>query len=149
MRLRITLYENQSRWRDAVSRAAARASPCSACRFPNEHADTQAALDREVDTIERLLGGRLIASLVDLPVMTDRRSADGRCAFSRSSGRRRTLPATQLLARLISATMVRLSMEHGNTEDSRVRLRDPRHHRRPDPPRLRVGVRMGRRWRWR
>jgi predicted ATPase/transcriptional regulator with GAF, ATPase, and Fis domain len=114
--LRITLYENQSRWLDAVS-AGRDGLTLFDISFPDGTEDKLAALDREADIVETLVGGRGIASLIDLPEMTD--------ANMRMVMRILTIlwaPAyiagDEVLARLISATMVRLSIAHGHTEDS-------------------------------
>ena len=114
--LRITLYENQSRWLDAVS-AGRDGLALFGISFPERMEDKLAALDREVHTVEKLVGARSIASLIDLPEMTD--------ANMRMVMRILTIlwaPAyiagDEVLARLISATMVRLSIAHGHTEDS-------------------------------
>jgi predicted ATPase/transcriptional regulator with GAF, ATPase, and Fis domain len=114
--LRITLYENQSRWLDAVS-AGRDGLTLFDISFPERTEDKLAALDREVDMLETLVGARGIASLIDLPEMTD--------ANTRMVMRILTIlwaPAyiagDEVLARLISATMVRLSIAHGHTEDS-------------------------------
>src|SRR5206468_4180874 len=114
--LRITLYENQSRWLDAVS-AGRDGLTLFDISFPERTEDKLAALDREVDMVETLVGARGIASLIDLPEMTD--------ANMRMVMRILTIlwaPAyiagDEVLARLISATMVRLSIAHGHTEDS-------------------------------
>ena len=114
--LRITLYENQSRWLDAVS-AGRDGLTLFDIPFPERTDDKLAALDCEVDTVEKLVGERSIASLLDLPEMTD--------ANMRMVMRLLTIlwaPAyiagDEALARLISATMVRLSIAHGHTEDS-------------------------------
>jgi predicted ATPase len=114
--LRITLYENQSRYAEAVS-AGRDALVLFDISFPGPMHEKQAALDREVEGVQALLGARPIASLVDLPEMSD--------ASMRMVMRLLTLlwaPAylcgDEVLARLISATLVRLSLVHGNTEDS-------------------------------
>ena len=114
--LRITLYENQSRWTDAVS-AARDGLVLFDIVLPVTAGDKEAALDREVGAVQQLLGTRTIASLVNLPDMSD--------PNSRMVLRILTIvwaPAyisgDQVLARLISATMVRLSLTDGNTEDS-------------------------------
>ncbi len=114
--LGVALYENQSRWADAV------ASGCEGLAlfgivFPEATAEIQAALDREVTATEQLLGERSIASLLDLPVMADpamrvaMRTLTVLWAPAYISG-------NQPLAALISVTLVRLSLEHGQTEDS-------------------------------
>ena len=114
--LRITLSENQSRWVDAVS-AGRDGLTLFDISFPERLEDKLAALDREVDTVQQLVGARTIASLIDLPEMTD--------PNMRMVMRILTIlwaPAyiagDDTLARLISATMVRLSVTHGHSEDS-------------------------------
>ena len=114
--LRIILYENQSRCVEAVS-AARDGLVLFDIVFPVTAEDKQAALDREVEAVQQLLGTRAIASLVDLPEMVD--------PNSRMVLRILTImwaPAyisgDEILARLISAVMVRLSLTYGNTEDS-------------------------------
>ena len=85
--------------------------------FPEGTGDKRAALDREVASVQQLVGARTIASLIDLPEMTD--------PGMRMVMRLLTIlwaPAyiagDEVLTRLISATMVRLSIAHGHTEDS-------------------------------
>ncbi len=114
--LRIRLYENQSRWADAVS-AARDGLRLFDIAFPEDADGKQTALDREVGAVQALLGSRAIASLVELPEMTDpdmqmvMRLLTSVWAPAYISG-------DQILARLISAEMVRLSLAYGNTEDS-------------------------------
>jgi predicted ATPase/transcriptional regulator with GAF, ATPase, and Fis domain len=114
--LRITLSENQSRWEDAVS-AGRDGLALFGISFPEGAGGKAAALDQEVESVQTLLGGRTIASLIELPEMTD--------PNMRTVMRTLTIlwaPAyisgDVILARLISATMVRLSLMHGHTADS-------------------------------
>jgi len=114
--LRIVLYENLSRYGDAISSARDGLALFDIV-FPQKDEDAQAALDAEIDAIQRLRNDRPIASLIDLPVMTD--------TTVRTMMRILTLmwsPAyiggNPSIARLISALMVRLSLQHGLTEDS-------------------------------
>jgi predicted ATPase/transcriptional regulator with GAF, ATPase, and Fis domain len=114
--LRIRVYENQSRWADAVASGLA-ALELFGISFPRRSEEEHALMEREVESIQTALGNRAIASLIDLPEMID--------AHVRTVMRILTIlwsPAyvsgDQILARLISATMVRLSLVHGNTEDS-------------------------------
>lgn len=114
--LRMTLYENQSLWTDAVS-AGRDGLRLFDIAFPEAASDKQAALDREIEAVHQLVAGRTIASLIDLPDMSD--------AGMRMVMRILTIlwaPAyisgDEILARLISATMVRLSLKYGHTEDS-------------------------------
>jgi predicted ATPase/transcriptional regulator with GAF, ATPase, and Fis domain len=114
--LRITLYENQSRWSDAVA-AGREGLALFNIPFLDRTEDKLATLEREFDAVVRLVGSRTITSLIELPEMTD--------PNMRMVLRMLTIlwaPAyisgDEVLARLISATMVRLSLEHGHTEDS-------------------------------
>jgi predicted ATPase/transcriptional regulator with GAF, ATPase, and Fis domain len=114
--LRITVYENQSRWADAVASGRAALARLG-ISFPQRTDDKHAALDREVEATQSALGGRTIASLIDLPEMTD---AEGRMAMRIlailwSSA---YIAGDEILARLISATIVRLSLARGITGDS-------------------------------
>jgi predicted ATPase/transcriptional regulator with GAF, ATPase, and Fis domain len=114
--LRIVLYENLSRYADAL--ASARAGlDVFGLAFPDSDIDAASAIDVEMSTIERLRAGRPIASLAALPTLRD--------ASTAAVMRILTLmwPAAYLngtpgVAALISATIVRLSLEHGLTEDT-------------------------------
>jgi predicted ATPase/transcriptional regulator with GAF, ATPase, and Fis domain len=114
--LRIVLYENLSRYAEAVSSGRAGLA-LFGIALPASSADAQAVLDAEIETIARLLGDRAIASLIQLPRMTDpdirmvMRILTALWAPAYLSGNER-------LTQVISATMVRLSLAHGNTEDS-------------------------------
>ena len=114
--LRIVLCENLSRFADAVA-VGREALALFGISFPAEASGKQAALDADVMAIESLLGGRPIGALADVAATEDRdvrmmlRILTALWAPSYLSG-------DQLLTRLISATMVRLSLLHGNTEDS-------------------------------
>jgi predicted ATPase/transcriptional regulator with GAF, ATPase, and Fis domain len=114
--LRITFYENRSRYAEAIA-SGRDGLALFGITFPTEDAEAQHALDLELKAIERLLAGRPIEDLAALAGMTD---SDVRAAM-----RLLTLvwapvyiSGHQRLTSLISATMVRLSIEHGNTEDS-------------------------------
>jgi predicted ATPase len=114
--LRIILYENLSHYRQAVSSGREGLS-LFGIAMPERDEEAEGALDAEIDTIQRLLGGRAIASLIELPVMMD---ANVRMVLRilTSLWSNAYIAGNQVLARLISATMVRLSLVHGNTEDS-------------------------------
>ena len=105
--------------------------------------EKEAALDRELNAVQGLLGTRTISSLIDLADMTDpdirivMRSLTILWAPAYISG-------DDVLARLISATMVRLSLANGHDGGFGVRLRDPRHHDWAHSPRVSRRLRMGR-----
>ncbi len=115
-RLRVVLYENLSHYRQAVA-SGLEGLRLFGILLPERAEDAQAALDLEIEVIQRTLGDRSIASLIDLPVMRD---DDVRMVMRilTSLWSPAYIAGNQLLARLISATLVRLSLEHGNTEDS-------------------------------
>jgi predicted ATPase/transcriptional regulator with GAF, ATPase, and Fis domain len=115
-RLRSVQYENLSRYRDAL--AIARESlALFGVSFPDAAEEKQAALESEIQSIQSLLGGRSIESLNELPVMTDpgTRMVMNILTDIWSSA---YILGDPVLARLISATMVRLSLVHGNVEES-------------------------------
>jgi predicted ATPase len=114
--LRVTFYENRSRYTEAIASAREGLS-LFGVSFPVGQVEIEQALRHELAAIQRLLGDRQIRSLTELPQMSD---VDVRTAM-----RLLTLmwapvyiSGNQRLTSLISATMVRLSVEHGNTEDS-------------------------------
>jgi predicted ATPase len=114
--LRILQSENLSRYEDAL--AAARENlALFDVSFPDSPQAQQGALDAEIAGIQALLGSRSIASLVDLPVMTD---PEVRMVMSILTNiwSSAYISGEQTLTRLISAVMVRLSLEHGNAEES-------------------------------
>jgi predicted ATPase/transcriptional regulator with GAF, ATPase, and Fis domain len=114
--LRVTFFENRSRYAEAIASGREGLS-LFGITFPDADAAIEAALQAELATIQHLLGDRPIGSLTALPEMGDR---DVRTAM-----RLLTLmwapvyiSGHQRLTSLISAAMVRLSIQHGNTEDS-------------------------------
>ncbi|HLF83100.1 MAG TPA: sigma 54-interacting transcriptional regulator, partial [Blastocatellia bacterium] len=115
-RLRSVQYENMSRYGDAV--AIARESlALFGVSFPDSAEEKEAALEREIQSIHSLLGQRSIESLIDLPVMADpeTRMVMNTLTDIWSSA---YIVGDPILARLISATMVRLSLVHGNVAES-------------------------------
>jgi transcriptional regulator with GAF, ATPase, and Fis domain len=85
--------------------------------LPERAEDGKAALDAEIDEIQRLLGERTIASLIDLPPMTDGK-VQLVMGILTSLWSPAYISGAEVVARLISATMVRLSLTDGNTGDS-------------------------------
>jgi PAS domain S-box-containing protein len=114
--LRSIQYENMSRYADALA-TARECLGLFGVSFPDSVEERQAALDEEIVSIQSLLGRRNIASLIDLPVMTDPeiRMVMHILTDIWSSA---YILGDPILARLISATMVRLSLVHGNAEES-------------------------------
>jgi predicted ATPase/transcriptional regulator with GAF, ATPase, and Fis domain len=114
--LRVTFYENRSRYAEAISSGREGLALCGVA-LPDRDAAVDQALEEELAVIQGLLGTRSIASLVDLPAMEN--------VEIRTAMRILTLmwapvyiSGHQRLTSLISATMVRLSLAFGNTEDS-------------------------------
>ncbi|HSB10148.1 MAG TPA: sigma 54-interacting transcriptional regulator [Blastocatellia bacterium] len=115
-RLRSVQYENLSRYEDALS-IARESLALFGVSFPDSAEEKEAALESEIYSIHNLLGERPIESLIDLPVMADpeTRMVMNILTDIWSSA---YILGDPVLARLISATMVRLSLVHGNLEES-------------------------------
>jgi predicted ATPase/signal transduction histidine kinase len=114
--LRMIQLENLSRYADALASAREGLSLFGVV-LPDDDACKEAALEREVNTIEASLGQRSIASLIELPTMSD---AAVRMVMSILTDIWSPvyILGDGALARLISAMLVRLSLEHGNCEES-------------------------------
>lgn len=116
IRLRSVQYENMARYAESI--ATAREGLCLfGVTFADDEAGKLRALDTEIEAIESLRAGRAIASLVDLPVMRD---PQVRIVMSMLTDiwSAAYIVGDPTLARLISATLVRLSLQHGNAEES-------------------------------
>jgi predicted ATPase/transcriptional regulator with GAF, ATPase, and Fis domain len=112
----ILQHENKGQYAEAL----AVARTCLALfgvEFPADNTAQETALESEIATIQSLLAGRPIAALSELPVLHDPaiRMVLQVLTLSWSSA---YINGAQALTRLISATMVRLSLEHGNAEES-------------------------------
>jgi predicted ATPase/signal transduction histidine kinase len=115
-RLRLVQFENQGRFADALASAREGLRPFGVV-LPEADADKQAALQAELDAIRLLLGERPIDSLIGLPTLAEPAiRMVMRILTDIWSSAYITGDAT--LARLISATLVRLSLAHGNAEES-------------------------------
>jgi predicted ATPase/GAF domain-containing protein len=114
--LRVLEYENQSRYAAALEcgREGLGLFGVSFAASPDEK---EVALESELSSIRELLGGRAIGDLISLPVMTDpeKRMVMRLLTIIWASA---YISGDQILTRLISATMVRFSLEYGNTEES-------------------------------
>jgi predicted ATPase/signal transduction histidine kinase len=114
--LRMVQFESRGRY-DEAQASARTGLALLGVDLPQAAADKEAALAREIAAIDAKLGTRAIASLVELPAMTD-------AATRRVMGILTDIwSATYILGdavltRLISATLVRLSLQHGNCEES-------------------------------
>ena len=114
--LKTVQYENMSRFAEAVH-SGREGLIVFGVSLPEMEAEQRAALEGEMREIETLLGGRRIASLVELPAMAD---IEIRMVMRilMTLWAPSYLLGEQVLTRLISALMVRLSLAHGNTEES-------------------------------
>jgi PAS domain S-box-containing protein len=115
-RLRSLQYENMSRYADALA-TARECLRLFGVTFPDAAQEREAALEGEMAAIRSLLGRRPIAALAELPVMTDPATRTVMNILTDIWASTYIL-GEPVLARLISAVMVRLSLVHGNTEES-------------------------------
>jgi predicted ATPase len=114
--LRMVQYENMARYAEALA-SAREGLALFGVFFPEAARDKQTALDREIEAIQSRLAGRRIASLIELPVMTD---PEMRIVMSMLTDiwASTYILGDAVLARLISAIMVHLSLRHGNLAES-------------------------------
>jgi predicted ATPase len=114
--LRIVQFENTARYSDALL-VARNCLELFGVSFPDKSDEKLAALETEIDLIQILLSGRSIESLIDLPVMTDPETQTVMNILT-DIWSVTYITGDEILARLISATLVRLSLEYGNTAES-------------------------------
>ena len=114
--LRIVLYENLSRYADAVA-SARDGLALFGIVVPERDEEARPVLDEEIAAIERLRAGRPIASLVELHAATDDEIRVVMRIFTLMWAAA-YIGGHSVVAGVISAMMVRLSLEHGLTEDS-------------------------------
>jgi predicted ATPase/GAF domain-containing protein len=114
--LRLLQYENMSRYAEAAE-IGLEGLRLFGVSFPEDEEGKRAALEAEIHTIEVLLGGRSIESLVDLPVMEDLETRMVLRLLTDMWAPAYIWGDSPLVA-LVSARIVRLSIERGNTEDS-------------------------------
>ena len=116
IRRRSVQYENMARYAESIA-TAREGIAMLGVSFPDDEAGKLRALEAEIAAIDRLRGGRAIASLAELPRMSDPQI---RMVASMLTGvwSAAYIIGDSTLARLISATLVRLSLEHGNVEES-------------------------------
>jgi predicted ATPase/signal transduction histidine kinase len=116
LRLRSLQYEGLQRYADALASASEGLAGLGVA-FPDAPEAKAAALEREFAVVEALRGGRPVEALADLPTMTDP-SVRLVMSILTDSWSAAYIVGDATLARLVSATMVRLSLEHGNVEES-------------------------------
>ncbi len=115
-RLKVIANENLSRYGEAVS-SGREGLALFGISLPEGAQEIQLAIDAEMAAIRDRLGDRSIDSLIDLPMMDDATMTMVMRILT-SVWAPAYIAGNDLLARLISATMVRLSLTHGNTGDS-------------------------------
>jgi predicted ATPase/transcriptional regulator with GAF, ATPase, and Fis domain len=108
--------EGLSRYKDAI-RVGREALALFGLTFPDGADERGAALEAERSAIQTLLGRHRIPSLIDLPAMAD---AETRMVMKLLTNLHTScfLSGDKLLTLLNTATMVRLSLAHGNCEES-------------------------------
>lgn len=109
-------HENRTNYTEAV-KAGREGLKLLAIVLPDREKDRVAALENEMQLIEINLGNRKIEELIDLPVMADPIIKMSLRLLVTIWSPTYILGDNQL-TRLISATIVRLSLECGNTEES-------------------------------
>ena len=116
IRLRSVQLENMARYGESIA-TAREGLRLFGIELPGSESDKLRALQAEIETIEALRGGREIATLVELPAMTD---PSTRIVMSMLTDiwSAAYIIGDPTLARLISATLVRLSLQRGNAEES-------------------------------
>ncbi|MEP6876005.1 MAG: AAA family ATPase, partial [Burkholderiales bacterium] len=115
-RLRSVQLENMARYADSIASARDGLAKFQVA-FPDNEEGKVLALAHEIGRIEALRADRDIAALVALPTMVD---PEVRMVMSMLTDiwSAAYIIGDPTLARLISATLVRLSLEHGNVEES-------------------------------
>ncbi len=114
--LRMVHFENKARYNEALL-TARNCLELFGVSFPNKPDEKLAALEAEIDSIQVLLGDRSIESLIDLPVMTNPEIQTVMNILT-DIWSVTYITGDEILARLISATLVRLSLEYGNAAES-------------------------------
>ena len=115
-RQRSVQLENQGHYAQALATTREGLAPFGVT-FPDTPAAQEQALELEIANLSRLRGERSIAALIDLPAMVD---PEIRVVMEMltSVWSAAFIVGEATLARLFSATLVRLSLQHGNLEES-------------------------------
>lgn len=111
--LRVMQFENLGRYAEATS-IGLDGVALLGIELP---ADAKAALAGELRVIDQLLAGRTIASLIELPGMQDAEKSMAMRLLA-NTWSNAYISGQIALAEMISAVMVRLSIEYGNAADS-------------------------------
>ena len=114
--LRIIQYENLSRFPEAAELGREGVALFD-ITFPDSEEDKLARVDEEIAAILEQLDGKPVADLVHLPIMRD---ADMKVCMKllMSMWAPHYISGDIPMTMLIAASMVRLSLEYGNTEES-------------------------------
>lgn len=116
LRLRSVQHENMARYADALATALDALAPFG-IELPATEPAQGVALAREIETIATLRGDRAIEALIDLPELHDEGTALAMGMLTEMWSSAYILGHTTL-ARLISATLVRLSLQRGQRAES-------------------------------
>jgi predicted ATPase/transcriptional regulator with GAF, ATPase, and Fis domain len=114
--LKILQYEHMSRYTDAI-RTGREGLALFDLHFPERAEEKQAALEAELTAIQALQGARTVEALIELPPMRDA-EMHGAMTLLCSMHTSCFLSGDKPLTLLNIATMVRLSLTHGNVEES-------------------------------
>lgn len=114
--LKVLQYEHMSRYADAI-RTGREGITLFGLAFPDLPAEKQSALEAELTAIQTLQGERTVDALIELPTMQD---GEMRAAMTLLSTLHTScfLSGDKPLTLLNIATMVRLSLTHGNAAES-------------------------------
>ncbi len=116
LRLRSMQYERLGQYSDALA-STSEGLALLGLVLPRREDQQAAALQQEIELIDALRGPREIAALIDLPLMADT-SIRLLMSVLMESWAAAYLTGAGTLTSLMSAAMVRLSLEHGNVEES-------------------------------
>ena len=114
--LMINQYETNARYHDAVLAALAGLRLCGV-DLPDDPAAQQAALEADLGAIRDRLGGRAVAAMLELPRLEDPVIGNA-IKLLMNLWAPAYISGQTALSDLAGARMVRLSLEHGNCEES-------------------------------
>ncbi len=112
----IVQFETMSRYADAVAAGAVALRPLGV-ELPDDPDVIRMALEEVLARIEQRLAGRAVASLIDAPRLEDPAIRQA-MRLLMSTWAPAYISGRGTLASLVVATMVQLSLEHGNCEES-------------------------------
>ncbi len=115
-RMQLVQHESQARYAEALA-AGREGLALLGIQLPEGEAAKKEALARELRAIRAALATRSIATLVDLPTMADP-GTKMLVSLATAMWAPAYILGDRVLASLLSARMITLSIEHGNTEES-------------------------------